>query len=256
MFRLGQHFLTNTAVLRRIARTALEGSLLRVIEIGPGHGELTRCLLHADRRSLITAVEYDERLAARLSETFRNEPRVTIVRGDIRRLLPKLVPAEGSYAVVGNIPYYLTGFLLRMLGDLSHRPARTVLTVQREVAERLAAEPPRMNRFAASVRFWCEPRILARIPRTDFRPSPRVDSAVVVLHARRASAPRDAYFTLTRALFAQPRKTIGGNLRAAFGGAKAATLCKAAHIDPVGRPHDLSTADIQKLSSSFAQTGS
>ena len=86
--------------------------------------------------------------------------------------------------IVGNIPYYITGKLLRIISELEHKPERTVLLIQKEVALRICATPPDMNRLAASVQFWADAEIIAHVPRNDFSPAPEVDSAVVVLNAK------------------------------------------------------------------------
>ena len=137
-----------------------------IIEIGPGHGELTRLLQSADPSAPIVAIERDHLLAEKL----RSEPRgnLRIEEGDALALLPSLTESEpfkgADYKIVGNIPYYITGHLFRIIGDLEHKPTRCVFMVQKEVALRLCAAPPDMNRLAASVQFWANATIIAQVP--------------------------------------------------------------------------------------------
>jgi 16S rRNA (adenine1518-N6/adenine1519-N6)-dimethyltransferase len=119
--------------------------------------------------------------------------------------------------LVGNIPYYITGKLLRTIGELPRPPEVTVLTVQREVALRVAAEPPRMNLLAAAVQAWSAPQLIASLPPEAFSPPPQVHSAVIALHRRPAAELRalpEGYYRAIRTLFKQPRKTVFNNLRA------------------------------------------
>ena len=128
------------------------------------------------------------------------------------------------YKIVGNIPYYITGKLLRTISELDHKPERTVLLIQKEVAERICAVPPAMNRLAASVQFWADAEIVAPVPRCDFSPAPEVDSTVIVLKTKdtrqNSAAPGGnvvepaLYYRAVRGIFAQPRKTLLNNLSA------------------------------------------
>jgi 16S rRNA (adenine1518-N6/adenine1519-N6)-dimethyltransferase len=261
MQRLGQHFLQDRSVLRAIAEAVAPRPGETIIEIGPGHGELTKELQMANGKWQIIAIEKDVQLAERLREKFADNPEIKFVEGDALKLLPEITInyklKAKSYALVGNIPYYITGHLLRVVGELRERPARTVLTIQKEVAERICAEPPRMNKLAAIVQFWAEPRILRIVPSSAFRPEPNVDSAVITLEPRRKpiSAVRLAeYAEVVRTLFAQPRKTILNNLRAGIEAKQAEDVLERAGVAPTLRPQDLSLADIVCIAEYFAKT--
>jgi 16S rRNA (adenine1518-N6/adenine1519-N6)-dimethyltransferase len=186
-----------------------------VIEIGPGHGELTEFLLKGNK---VFSIEKDSSLYPNLKEKFARHPEFTLIEGDVRDKLEETVSRAGNrYKLTGNIPYYLTGQLLREIAGLSARPVLCVFTVQKEVAERMAAAPPHMNKLAASVQFWSSPKIIRVIPRKDFSPPPRVDSAIIKLETvKNPKANEKAYFDIVHALFQQPRKTIFNNLRNAF----------------------------------------
>ncbi len=252
---LGQHFLRNAAVLKKIAELLSLQPGETVIEIGPGHGELTAELLAFDLR--LIAVERDPELAEYARREFGGK--IKVMEGDILKVLPRLaseLKAE-SYKLVGNIPYYLTGYLLRTISELQHKPALTVLTIQKEVAERLAARPPEMNRLAAAVQFWAEPRIAGLISRRDFTPPPEVDSATVVLKTREPQAAPSAaaaYYAALRVLFRQPRKTIANNLSAGtvLARPEIELSLRESGLRPNLRPQDLSVENIRKLAGKFA----
>ena len=156
MQKLGQHFLKNKSVLRSIAESLELAPNDIVIEIGPGHGELTEFLMasHAEK---IIAIEKDADLYDSLIKKFQ-DARMIALRDDALTALPTVIqnskPKILNYKIVGNIPYYITGHLLRTIGDLEIKPTRSVFTIQKEVAERVCAIPPHMNRLAASVQFW------------------------------------------------------------------------------------------------------
>lgn len=252
MQKLGQHFLKNSSVLQRIAQSLELEKNDEVIEIGPGHGELSNHILAIAPEGVhLTVIEKDRLLAAKLYDTLA-EKNVDIVNGDalheLAPLIAKFVSSNKRFKLVGNIPYYITGHLLRTMGELTPRPDRSVLLIQKEVALRIAAKPPDMNRLAASVQFWAEPRVLMTVSRRDFSPPPKVDSAVILLQAK-ASTPlphdQKAYDQALKALFAQPRKTILNNLQHSLQSReKAEGIFRALAISPNARPQDLSVEQI------------
>lgn len=216
MPHLGQHFLKNRSAIKTIAAALELKDGETVIEIGPGHGELTGELQKVNSEGQIVAIEKDEKLASELRNRFQ-DPNVEILTGDILKILPRLSVTyqlqPTTYKLVGNIPYYLTGRLLRILSELKHKPVLAVFTIQREVAERLAAKPPRMNLLAASVQFWSEPKILKILPPEAFDPPPEVSSAIIQLIPKaEPTVDPKRYYVLMRKIFKQPRKTILNNL--------------------------------------------
>ncbi|MEK7546860.1 MAG: 16S rRNA (adenine(1518)-N(6)/adenine(1519)-N(6))-dimethyltransferase RsmA [Patescibacteria group bacterium] len=256
MTKLGQHFLTDKRALKKIAELLdLKKSDL-VLEIGPGHGELTEQI--ASYGCEINAIEKDGQLAEFLNKKFSGNEKIKIMNGDALKVLPSLIEncklKIENYKLIGNIPYYITGKLLRTIGELPYKPRLSVLTIQKEVAERLASKPPRMNRLAASVQFWAKPEIAFILPKDFFRPRPEVDSATIVLRpAVNGGADEKAYYKMVRVIFRQPRKTVLNNLAAALEIPKdeIETGLKKAGIEPNSRPQNLSLEDIFKLASNF-----
>ncbi|MDP3974955.1 MAG: 16S rRNA (adenine(1518)-N(6)/adenine(1519)-N(6))-dimethyltransferase RsmA [Candidatus Jorgensenbacteria bacterium] len=223
--RLGQHFLKDKKILARIAEEALPSPHTIVIEIGPGHGELTEELLKR-RPEKIIAIEKDRALAAGLRSKYEGNERVEIVEGDVREILPSLTKNSQlktkNWIITGNIPYYLTGYLLRLLGDLviNHQLLITkiVLTVQKEVAERIVASAPHANLLSIMIRGWATPAIAFAIPRGAFSPSPKVSSALILIEPREkeTSEIHAQYFEMVKKVFQHPRKTLANNIREGF----------------------------------------
>ncbi len=214
--RLSQNFLQDPAALEAIATEAGINALDTVLEIGCGLGHLTRYL--ADEAARVVAVEVDAglaRLARRILKPYKN---VQVVCGDILTMTIDELPLQAHYVVAANIPYNITSAIIRHLLEANLRPRRVVLTVQKEVAERMCSEPPKMSLLALSVQLYGSPRIVARIPAAAFYPTPKVDSAVVrieVLEQPRIAAELiPVFFGLTRAGFSQKRKTLRNSLSA------------------------------------------
>jgi 16S rRNA (adenine1518-N6/adenine1519-N6)-dimethyltransferase len=209
--KLGQHFLKNERVLEHIATLAQDGNPASIVEIGPGHGELTSHLLKIG--CPITVIEFDQGFAAKLAAQLNNPSHLTIVSGDVRKELAAVV--EGlprPLCIVGNLPYYLSSFLFRKLSELPETPERCVFLIQKEVAERAAAKAGQTNRLSASLSWWSSAEVAFTVPPSSFSPPPKVDSAVLVLNKRMREGEEGAYFKVVRSLFAQPRKIAANNL--------------------------------------------
>lgn len=257
MNHLGQHFLKNKSVAKKIV-AALElvpGDT--VIEIGPGHGELTEIVEReswsVNRDIKVIAIEKDTELATQLRQKFAENKNVEVVEGDALKVLPRICSTlhASRFKIVGNIPYYITGHLLRTIGELTAKPSVSVLMIQKEVAERIVATPPKMNRLAASVQFWAEPKIITHVPKGDFAPPPEVDSAVIRLKMKdeKLKIKDEDYYEAVRALFQQPRKTILNNL-VATDKTKREVFEKeliTIGIPPENRPQDLAIEDMVRI---------
>ena len=250
---LGQNFLADPVALEGIVAAAELSAADTVLEIGPGLGTLTERL--AAQAGRVVAVELDERLADVVRERLAGLGNVEVIHGDILDMgdLGFLGP---GYKVVANLPYYITSAVLRHLLDRTDRPRVIVVTVQREVAERIVAAPGDMSLLAVSVQFYGRPRIVARIPAGAFYPAPKVDSAVVRIDAGEqpaASLPAGvseaALFRVVRAGFGQKRKTLRNALSAGLSLPPARTeeALHAAGIDPRRRAETLSLAEWVQL---------
>jgi 16S rRNA (adenine1518-N6/adenine1519-N6)-dimethyltransferase len=233
--RLGQNFLCNQQVLQKIVHIAGVTSTDEVLEIGAGLGSLTRELAVQARG--VTAVEIDTRLLPTLRKVMKPFSNAVIIQGDILKLDP------------GSLPYYITSAVIRHLLEAPAKPARVVLTVQKEVAERICAFPGEMNLLALGVQVYGNPEIKLSIPAAAFYPTPEVDSAVLRIELLPDPAipisRLGEFFVLAKAGFSQKRKTLRNSIS---GGMKLPTsrtedLLKQAGIDPQRRAETLSITE-------------
>jgi 16S rRNA (adenine1518-N6/adenine1519-N6)-dimethyltransferase len=249
--RLGQNFLVDETALRKVVAAGDISQSDHVLEIGPGLGSLTRYLCMAARS--VVAVELDGRLLPAAREVLAPFPNVRLVQGDILALNPADLMDGHGYFVVANIPYYITSAVIRHLLEAAVRPARIVFTVQREVADRICAQPGDMSLLALSVQVFGQPRITARIPAGAFLPAPKVDSAVVRVDILpQPQVPADLledFFKLVKAGFSQKRKTLRNALAAGMGWGLDYTevLLSSARIDPRRRAETLSITEWGEL---------
>lgn len=243
---LGQNFLYDERLLAKIARTAELARTDRVVEIGAGLGGLTRQIAYRAERVL--AVELDARLLPILHDQLSEFDNVSIIHDDILKWRPEPYFTDSSYKVVGNVPYYITGAILRHILTLELRPATLVLTVQQEVADRMAAQPGNMSLLSVTVQFYCDVRVAFLIGAGAFWPRPEVGSAVVKLNSRpsRLVALEDEqrFFTLVRAGFSQKRKQLQKSLRSlGYSGEHLRTTLTKAGIEARQRAESLSLED-------------
>jgi 16S rRNA (adenine1518-N6/adenine1519-N6)-dimethyltransferase len=211
--RLGQHFLTaRWAAASLAASVAHRGET--IFEIGPGKGVLTRELLKGGAH--VVAVEKDEALAESLRETFAKEissGQLRLITGDVRDVAPETV-FDGPYVVAANIPYYITGEILRQFLSARHQPRALALLVQKEVAQRIVAKKESI--LSLSVQVYGKPRIIAKVSRKSFSPPPKVDSAILLIeHVSRDffhGIDEEMFFKIVHAGFSSKRKMLIGNL--------------------------------------------
>ena len=263
---LGQNFLVDQNALYKVVKAADITDSDIILEVGPGLGSLTRHL--ASKAQKVFAVELDERLLPALHETLAEFGNVEIIIGDILKMDPieilkgvlpginnKGLESNGNrtstslaptYKVVANIPYYITSALIRHLLEASIKPDSVVLTVQKEVAERICADPPQMSVLALSVQVYGTPSTVAKIPAGAFYPAPKVDSSVVKIELfSEPLIPQNqlsVFFRLVKAGFSQKRKTLRNTLAAGMHWPKdkVSSLLLKAGIDPQRRAQTLS----------------
>lgn len=253
---LGQHFLVDERILARIVAAADLSAEDAVLEVGAGVGNLTRHL--ATAAGQVVAVEIDRRFLPILEAELADRPNVRWVIGDILALDPSELMGGGPYKVVANLPYAVTSAVLRHLLEARVPPQRMVVTVQREVAERIVARDGRMSLLAVSVQYYGRPQLLFRIKPGAFHPPPEVESAVLRID-RHPKPPVEIgdvshFFRVVRAGFSQPRKQLGNSLAAGWGISpqEAAELLRRAGIDPHLRAERLSLEDWARLARTMA----
>lgn len=245
---LGQNFLMHQATAERIARSASLSSKDTVVEIGPGTGKLTIALL-ALTKSVI-AIEKDDALVAQLKETFSNEiqnKKLTLLHEDVRTFsYTKTTP----YHVVANIPYYITGEIIRQFLTAKKKPLSMTLLVQKEVAERIARSK-KESLLSLSVKVFGNPAYVFTVSRGSFVPAPKVDSAVLHIsdiHTPFASSKEEErFFALLHAGFAHKRKLLIKNLQNLASAEKLLRAFQASGVLDKARAEDISLVSWKKL---------
>jgi len=248
--RLGQNFLIDPALRDAVAEAARLEAKDDVLEVGAGAGTLTIALARRARR--VVAVELDSALLPALREVVAGQPNVEVVQADILRFdLERGFPGGGE-VVAGNIPYNLTGALIRRLLDQPPRPRRLSLVVQKEVAERWTASTS-ASLATVAVQVFTEPRIAFTIPASAFMPAPKVDSALVILEVREQPAVQvgdmRSFFRFVEAVFQFRRKQLGGTVArlASMPNAEASRMLRELAIDPARRPQTLDLAEWEAM---------
>lgn len=245
---LGQHWLKNRAILDTIADLALmntqEHSLC--IEIGPGLGTLTSSLLK--RFDRVVAIEFDQRLAQNLPQSFPGKA-LDVIQGDILKVDLAALTADQPFVVAGNIPYYITSPIIRTLLALQPPAQKIVLLVQKEVAERVAAVNGKHSLLSLTTQNHAIVELGPIVPAAEFTPPPKVDSAVLILTPRVEAQISPAALELAQRGFTSPRKKLAHNLAGIHQRPKQdweQLLSK--RIGTNARAEDLSFADWQWLS--------
>jgi 16S rRNA (adenine1518-N6/adenine1519-N6)-dimethyltransferase len=257
---LGQHFLNNQKATNDIVAAVGVAQGDVIIEIGPGAGAITKPLaeLCTKHGAEIFAIEKDTKLVIDIQHSV---PQLAghVEHGDALELLPVLIKKINprSYKIVGNIPYYITGHLLRIIGELEHKPTKTVLMIQKEVAERVSSRAPHMNLLAAATQYWGEVRVLFSLKPKDFTPPPEVSSAVISITTSSKPALNlapESYYRFIKAAFKQPRKTLLNNLSEAFqelSREQVAELMDKNGLLKTIRAQDCDVPSLQKLAQQF-----
>lgn len=221
---LGQNFLNSKTVARDIVRAGELSSADTVLEIGPGKGFLTSELLSSGAR--VVAVEKDDRMIPLLAEKFSAEIKkrqFVLIHGDIIDELGKnTLKLPHQYKLVANIPYYLTGQIIRIFLEAESKPERMILMVQKEVATRIVARDKKESILSIAVKVYGTPKLIKKVPARYFTPAPKVDSAILSIENISGENFLDAtteklFFEIVRAGFAHKRKVLSGNLKELFG---------------------------------------
>ncbi|WP_373115654.1 16S rRNA (adenine(1518)-N(6)/adenine(1519)-N(6))-dimethyltransferase RsmA [Streptococcus sp. oral taxon 431] len=222
----GQNFLTDTNILQKIVDTAEIDDQVNVIEIGPGIGALTEFL--AERAAQVMAFEIDHRLVPILADTLRDFDNVTVVNEDILKVdlaqhIQNFKNPDLPIKVVANLPYYITTPILMHLIESGIPFSEFVVMMQREVADRISAQPntKAYGSLSIAVQYYMTAKVAFIVPRTVFVPAPNVDSAILKMVRRPepAVAVEDEkfFFKISKASFTHRRKTLWNNLTGYFG---------------------------------------
>lgn len=255
---LGQNFLHDPNTLARIVESADLPSDATVLEIGPGTGALT--ILLAEQSARVICIETDTRLQPVLEQQLRNFSHVEIHWGDFLKVDLGALVGEAPYYVVANLPYYITSAIIRRLFEHVNPPRRLVLTVQKEVAERILAKPDDMSLLSVSVQFYGMPQWVMTLNPAVFWPRPDVESAVIRIDLHPEPNPHvtdiPRFFNIVRAGFSQKRKQLKNALAGGLG-IKAAALeptLNQAGIEPSRRAETLSLPEWEALYQAFTQS--
>lgn len=260
---LGQNFLFDQPTLKDIVSAANITSNDNILEVGPGLGTLTGHLL--EEANSVTAVEFDDYLASNLinnlSKIYPNISQSILAKLKVENcdfLNFDLANLEKDYKVVANIPYNITSKIIQKLLTASNAPSLSVLLVQKEVAERLAAQPGKLSLLAISAQVFAEVKLGAKVPAHLFMPAPKVDSQVVILkkHPKPlvAKNEQDKFFQIVRAGFSEKRKKLHSSLATGLmtNKTKAKTLLVSANIDPNKRAQELTIDDWIRLTATVS----
>ena len=265
----GQNFLTDTNILQKIVDTAEIDKNVNVIEIGPGIGALTEFL--AESAAEVMAFEIDERLVPILADTLRDFDNVTVVNQDILKVdlaqyIAEFKNPDLPIKVVANLPYYITTPILMHLIESGILFSEFVVMMQREVADRISAQPnaKAYGSLSIAVQYYMTAKVAFIVPQTVFVPAPNVDSAILKMVRRDqpAVAVQDEkfFFKVSKASFVHRRKTLWNNLTSHFGKteetkAKLTAALEQAELSPSVRGEALTLADFARLADALKEQG-
>lgn len=265
----GQNFLTDTNILQKIVDTAEINKNVNVIEIGPGIGALTEFL--AENATEVMAFEIDERLVPILEDTLRDHDNVKVInedvlKADLQTRVKEFENPDLPIKVVANLPYYITTPILMHLIESKIPFAEFVVMMQKEVADRISAEPntKAYGSLSIAVQYYMTTKVAFVVPRTVFVPAPNVDSAILKMTRRKQPLvevkDEDFFFRVSKASFVHRRKTLWNNLTSHFGKSeevknKLEQALENAAIKPSIRGEALSISDFARLSDALREAG-
>lgn len=260
---LGQHFLNSPSAIKSIVESADLKKDETVLEIGPGKGVLTKALLESGAR--VVTVEKDREMIEILSDKFSSQiknKQLILIQGDILDLKTEnLLPAQagklktGFYKLVANIPYYITGEILRKFIGGKIKPSLAVLLVQKEVADRIIAHNKKESVLSISIKIFGMAKIVKKVPAGAFNPPPKVDSAILLIENIASPFKNETYeekfFQILKTGFAHKRKILLGNLKEIRPEEKIMKSFKSCGLGEKIRAENLSLEDWKKLYASL-----
>lgn len=250
---LGQHFLVNSGVLQKIVDAASLTDEDLVWEIGSGLGVLTKAL--AQRAKKVIAIEKDPVMAGVLLSNLREFKNIEFVQADILKFNLENKLKNQIYKLVANLPYSITSPVIRKFLETKYKPKLMVLMVQKEVAQRICAKPPKMNLLAVAVQFYGKPKIVSYVSKNSFWPVPKVDSAILKITPTHTNSSINTgeFFRIVKAGFSHPRKQLLNNFAKELGLKKEKTInwLLQNNIKPAQRAETLSLEIWKRLAKSF-----
>ena len=268
---LGQHFLVNSGVLKKITAAADLTSSDIVIEVGPGPGVLTAELIK--KAGYVIAVEVDATMVELLKETFSYADNLSLIAGDILQTVPAdLINQEktrfpeslknaSQYKLVANLPYYITQPIIRHFCEAKVKPQSLVIMVQKEVAKNIVAQPGDLSILAISVQFYGKPHIVDYVPSSYFYPAPKVDSAILKIDLYDKPivevTSEKNFFRTVKAGFCAARKQVANAFSQGLDIPKTEviSLMQIAQVDPQKRAETLTLREWANLEKVFAEVG-
>ncbi len=240
---LGQNFLSDQNIVKKIVRLSDLSKKDIVLEIGPGTGYLTKGLALNCKK--VIAVEKDKRLISILKEKLKDHKNIEIINQDIKKYKIRLK----DYKVVSNLPYNIANLIIKNLLENKNPPLKMVLIIQKEVAQRICQKPPRMNILAVTTQSLASPKILSYISKNSFFPRPKVDGAILELIPKK----NNINFSIVKAGFSHPRKCLDNNLskKLKLNKEKTQKWLMENNINPKQRAETLSLNDWYNLSISL-----
>ncbi len=250
--KLGQHFLTGTWAAKRLVESLHIRADETILEIGPGTGALTKELVQTG--ALVVAIEKDASLVRSLQDTVKDAQRLQIVTADIRDF--DAASLKKPYVIAANIPYYITGEIIRQFLTAGAQPRAMALLVQKEVAERIVARSGKESILSISVKAYGTPRIVTRVARSNFAPPPSVDSAILLINEITRNFFSDVderfFFDVVRTGFAAKRKLLAGNLTKHYHRTSVLAAFAEAGIEVNSRAEDIALESWKVLASALA----
>lgn len=253
---LGQHWLNDPTSLEAMLAAVDVVNTDTILEIGPGLGSLTRYLTAAAKQ--VIAVEFDPFLANGLAAR-APAANLQVVQANILEFDFRTAPAP--YKIVANIPYYLTSNLIRVISETANPPDKAAILIQKEVAERVCAQPGAMSLLSVTAQFYWEASLGPVVAAHLFTPPPKVDSQILILNRRESlfddTFDPKAFFRLVKAGFSERRKTLVNSLSGGLRLPKSEVgeLLAAAAIDPKLRPQNLSLGEWRQLYAVYTEYG-
>lgn len=252
---LGQNFLRSKSALTAIIDA---GDIVAddiILEIGPGKGVLTKELLKFAGK--VIAIEKDAELIENLQLKFAEEikdGRLDLINADILDFNPEILSFyDLEYKVIANIPYYITGAIIRKFLSTNKQPTRMVLMLQREVAKRIVARDRKESILSLSVKVYGTPKYITTVKKESFSPQPKVDSAILLIENISkdffSGFSEEKFFTIIKSAFGSKRKTLRNTLSVLFGDKVESILIKSG-INPKSRAEDMTLEDWRSLSTS------